>query len=58
MRKKDNFLSYIDFCKSNKIKNINKKVIITGGLGRIGSVFTSSLLNRGFKVICMSLSLF
>ena len=54
MRKKDNFLSYSDFCKSNKIKNINKTAIITGGLGRIGSVFTSSLLNRGFKVICMS----
>ena len=56
MIKKDIFLSYKDFCKSNKINKKFKTAIITGGLGRIGSVFTSCLLNNGCKVVCMSRS--
>ena len=54
MIKKDIFLSYKDFCKSNKINKKFKTAIITGGFGRIGSVFTSCLLSKGCKVVCMS----
>ena len=52
----DKFLSYKNFLK-NKKKLISKKkkfAVITGGCGRIGSVFIGQLLYNGYKVICLS----
>ena len=52
----DKFLSYKNFIKDKK-KFISKKrkfAVITGGCGRIGSVFVSHLLYNGYKVICLS----
>ena len=52
----DKFLSYKNFLK-NKKKLISKKkkfAVITGGCGRIGSVFIGQLLYNGYKTICLS----
>ena len=35
-------------------KKINKYGIITGGCGRIGRVFTTVLLSKGYKIIVAS----
>jgi|688.fasta_scaffold1224180_2 short-subunit dehydrogenase len=35
-------------------ENKIKFAIITGGSGRIGSVFTKLLINSGTKVLCLS----
>ena len=40
----------------NSIKNINCAVV-TGGAGRVGSVFTKILLSNKIKVFCLSRSM-
>ena len=52
----DKFLSYNNFLKNKKTLLLKKEkfAVITGGSGRIGSVFTSQLLYNGYKVICLS----
>ena len=52
----DEFLNYKKFLK-NKKKLISKKgkfAVVTGGCGRIGSVFIGQLLYNGYRVICLS----
>ena len=52
----DKYLSYKSFLtykKKNKFKK-NSIAIVTGGVGRIGSIFTGQLLSNGNKVICLS----
>tara|TARA_B100002051_G_scaffold276024_1_gene322162 strand:- start:5824 stop:6648 length:825 start_codon:yes stop_codon:yes gene_type:complete len=52
----DKYLSYkslLTYKKKNKSKK-NSIAIVTGGVGRIGSIFTGQLLSKGSKVICLS----
>ncbi len=50
----DKFLTYKNFLNSKIRKKKNKTAVITGGCGRIGSIFTSQLLYDNFEVICLS----
>ena len=52
----DKYLSYKSFLIYKKKNKVNKNItaIVTGGVGRIGSVFTAQLLTNGNKVICLS----
>ena len=52
----DKFLSYRKFLKEKERLALKKDkfAVITGGCGRIGSVFIGQLLYRGYKVICLS----
>ena len=52
----DKFLSYKNFLNNKKklISKKNKFAVITGGCGRIGSVFIGQLLYNGYKTICLS----
>ena len=52
----DKFLSYKNLLKKKENLSLKKKrfAVITGGCGRIGSVFTGQLLYCGYKVICFS----
>ena len=52
----DKFLSYRKFLKEKERLALKKDkfAVITGGCGRIGSIFTGQLLYRGYKVICLS----
>lgn len=55
----ETFLSYKIFKKiknKNNKNNKNKIAIITGGVGRIGSIFTNELLHQNCKVLCLSRS--
>ena len=55
----DKFLKYKNYLKikNKKNKKIQKKTaVITGGFGRIGSVFLYELLFLGYDVICLSRS--
>ena len=52
----DKYLSYkslLTYKKKNQFKR-NSIAIVTGGVGRIGSIFTGQLLSNGSKVICLS----
>lgn len=52
----DKYLSYkslLNYKKKKKFKK-NSIAIVTGGVGRIGSIFTGQLLSNGGKVICLS----
>ena len=51
----DKFLSYRKFLKEKERLALKKDkfAVITGGCGRIGSIFTGQLLYRGYKVICL-----
>lgn len=50
------FFNYNDLKKISKLKKLNKNkvAIILGGTGRIGSVFTSVLLNQNVKVLSLT----
>ena len=50
----DKLLNYRNFLKSKNIKKKNKTAVITGGCGRVGSIFTSQLLYDNYEVICLS----
>ena len=46
----DKFLTYKNFLNSKIRKKKNKTAVITGGCGRIGSIFTSQLLYDNFEI--------
>ena len=50
------FLSYKEFSKIKNKKRTSKNAIITGGFGRIGSVFLNELLHLNYNIICLSRS--
>jgi len=52
----DKFLSYKKFLEEQEKYTLkkNKFAVITGGCGRVGSVFIGQLLYSGYKVICLS----
>jgi NAD(P)-dependent dehydrogenase (short-subunit alcohol dehydrogenase family) len=50
------FLKYKDFISSRKEKKSDKFAVISGGTGRIGSIFINELLFLGYKVAVISRS--
>ena len=50
----DNFINFSLFKKQKKLFNSNEFAIVTGGCGRIGSIYTSLLLSYGLNVIVLS----
>jgi NAD(P)-dependent dehydrogenase (short-subunit alcohol dehydrogenase family) len=50
----DKFLTYKKFLNIKIKKKKNRTAVITGGCGRIGSIFTSQLLYENYEVICLS----
>jgi len=53
---KDDFLSVRNLEVENKFSKKKIYSIVTGGAGRIGSIYTSVLLKKGFNVIIASRS--
>ncbi len=50
-------LDYLEFSetkKKNQSNKTNRVAVITGGFGRIGSVFLNELLSRDYTCICLS----
>ena len=52
----DQFLTFKNFLISKKQEKVKKGLtaVITGGSGRIGSIFTNQLLSSGHHVISLS----
>ena len=48
--------TFFNFNSYSKLGNDNSKyfALVTGGCGRVGSVFVSVLLNKGYNVIVLS----
>jgi len=50
------FLNFEEYKRYSLNKQKAKYAVITGGCGRVGSIFTSELLALGVKIICLSRS--